>query len=264
MSQPPSVQMKQGAKNGAVVVIPARLESQRFPRKVLANDTGKYLIQHVYESVIGAEGIGRVIVATDSEEVLARVQSFGGEVQLTSKDHVCGTDRVAEVAEALSEDRVINVQGDEPEVCQADLTRLAQALDDPEIQMATLARRRTDREGFLNSNQVKVVCGEDGSALYFSRAPIPHPRDAEAGDTLNWLHHIGVYAFKKDFLPVFTQLPKGKLESLEKLEQLRALENGYRIQVIETQHEYAGIDTLEEYEAFVSRMGRIESNQADE
>lgn len=249
-----SVDESPGKSAGAAVVIPARLQSLRFPRKVLARETGKFLIQHVYESVQGARGITRVIVATDSEEVLEAVRSFGGEARMTAPDHACGTDRVAEVARSLEEDRVINVQGDEPEVDRDDLTRLARALDDPGVDMATLARPRTDREGFLDPNQVKVVCDGRGEALYFSRAPLPHPREAEDAEGLTWLYHIGVYAFRREYLEAFTGLPRGRLESIERLEQLRALENGTRIRVIETSHEYAGIDTPEEYRTFVERV----------
>lgn len=244
---------------GAVVVIPARLESRRFPRKVLVRETGKFLIEHVHEGVRGTEGVSRVIVATDSEEVRQAVLSFGGEVWLTSPEHVSGTDRVAEVARGLEEDIVINVQGDEPSIRREDLARLVEALRNPDgSPMATLARPRCDVDGFRDPNQVKVVTTGDGRALYFSRAPIPGspvPGSAAPEEIgAAWLHHIGIYGYRREFLPTFTSLPPGNLEGRERLEQLRALENGYSIRVLLTEHEYAGIDTEDEYRAFVEKV----------
>jgi len=246
----------------AAVVIPARLEAQRFPRKVLARDTGKYLIQHVYEAVVGAEGVQRVIIATDSAEVLEAARSFGAEACLTSPDHLSGTDRVAEVAKQLDEDVLINVQGDEPLLRQEDLTALvdvfrsALSSGQPAPEMATLARLRGDVEGYVDPNIVKVVVDRSGRALYFSRSPLPGcpagPTEKAAGVEVEWLHHIGIYAFRREFLQVFSNLPAGKIEKQERLEQLRALENGYNIQIVQTQHEYLGIDTPEEYRHFVA------------
>lgn len=242
--------------SGAAVVIPARLQSSRFPRKVLARETGKYLIQHVYEGVAGAPGITRVIIATDSEEIHAAAQSFGAEVRWTSPRHLSGTDRVAEVACSLTESLIINVQGDEPLIAREDLGHLVEALSaggPRAAPMATLARQRQDAEGQLDPNNVKVVVGLNGQALYFSRAPIPYVRrgEGEVVEESPWLHHIGVYGYRRKFLETFTRLPPGRLEKLEKLEQLRALENGFAIQVVETRQVYAGIDTEEEYRTFV-------------
>ncbi len=240
------------------MVIPARLESRRFPGKVLARETGKYLVQHVYESVLGVPGVTRVIVATDSDEVLDAARSFGAEARMTSREHISGTDRVAEVVRDLEEEIVINVQGDEPTVRREDLSRLVEVLRpdrQPASVMATLARPRSDPEGVRDPNLVKVVRSLDGRALYFSRSPLPgRPAGPIDGET-NWLHHIGIYGFRRDFLQVFTSLSPGVLERRERLEQLRALEHGYPIEVLTTDHEYEGIDTEEEYRAFVARVG---------
>jgi 3-deoxy-manno-octulosonate cytidylyltransferase (CMP-KDO synthetase) len=224
---------------------------------VLARETGKYLIQHVYEGVVGTPGVSRVVIATDSPEVEAAARSFGAEARMTSPQHLSGTDRVAEVARGFGEEIgvVVNVQGDEPLSQRQDVARLVRALG-PDVAepMATLARRRLDREGFLDPNIVKVVVDGEGRALYFSRASIPHGQRPEG----EWLQHIGMYAFRREFLQAFTALPAGELERREKLEQLRALEHGVEIRVLLTENEYAGIDTEEEYRRFVEgyRTGR--------
>ena len=238
------------------VIIPARLGSTRFPRKVLARDTGKYLIEHVFERVAGAPGIDRVILATDSEEVLLAGRSFGAETVLTRADHPSGTDRVAEVARRLTHDVIINVQGDEPLIEHGDLAVLRgffDRKDGPPADLATLAARRTDPEGFRDPNIVKVVIGTGGNALYFSREPVPHPR---AGEPLEWHQHIGVYAYRRDVLLALSALPPTTLERRERLEQLRALENGWRMDVGLTAHRHLGIDTEEEYRRFVEEHQR--------
>lgn len=249
-------------------VIPARLESRRFPRKVLARETGKYLFEHVYERVVDCAGIDLVRVATDSEEVLAAGRSFGADMVMTSPDHVSGTDRVAEVAADLDHDVVINVQGDEPLIDEADLSRLIR-LFDPEksgdtVVMTTLATARTDTAGFRDPNIVKVVVGTRGNALYFSRSPVPHSdafSEADvSGGEVEWLQHIGIYAYRRDFLLRLAQLPPTKLERRERLEQLRVLEHGYTLQVGLTENRHLGVDTEEEYRQFVEeyRNGRVE------
>ena len=240
------------------VVIPARLESRRFPRKVLARETGKFLFEHVYERVVGCAGIDLVRVATDSEEVLDAGRSFGADIVMTSSEHVSGTDRVAEVAADLDHDVVINVQGDEPLIEHADLSRLV-SLFDPgegdgdEVVMTTLATARTDIEGFRDLNIVKVVTGTRGNALYFSRSPVPHS-DAlsrESGGVVEWLQHIGIYAYRRSFLLRLAKLPPTGLEKRERLEQLRVLEYGYTMQVGMTEKRHLGVDTEEEYRQFV-------------
>ncbi len=244
------------------VVIPARLESKRFPRKVLARETGKYLFEHVYERVVGCPGIDLVRVATDSEEVLAAGRSFGADIVMTSEKHVSGTDRVSEVAAGLDHDVVINVQGDEPLIEHADLLKLIGLFDPPEsrgdeeVVMTTLAAARSDIEGFLDPNIVKVVIGSRGNALYFSRCPVPHSDlEAEAavgGGAVEWLQHIGIYAYRREFLVHLARLPPTALEKRERLEQLRALENGYTLQVGITENRHLGVDTEEDYRQFVA------------
>ncbi len=238
-------------------VIPARLESRRFPRKVLARDTGKFLFEHVYERIVGCAGIDLVRVATDSGEVLDAGRSFGADIVMTSSEHVSGTDRVAEVAADLDHDVVINVQGDEPFVEHADLLKLVSlfdsgAADGDEVVMTTLATARTDVEGFRDPNIVKVVIGARGNALYFSRSPVPHS-DAlsRAGDGVDWLQHIGIYAYRRSFLLRLSKLPPTELEKRERLEQLRVLENGCTLQVGMTENRHIGVDTEEEYRQFV-------------
>ena len=253
----------------AAVVIPARLGSQRFPRKVLARDTGKYLIQHVYEGVLGCPGVDRIILATDSEEVAEACRSFGAEVALTSPTHVSGTDRVAEVARGLSDDVIINVQGDEPLIEHGDLRTILGLFEaetgtttehrgTPDVVMATLVVPRADPEGFLDPNIVKAVVAQDGHALYFSRSPVPYAAIAgssAAGGSrawqVEWFQHVGIYAYRREFLLELTALPPTPLEKREKLEQLRALEHGYRIKAGRAERPHVGIDTREEYEEFV-------------
>jgi 3-deoxy-manno-octulosonate cytidylyltransferase (CMP-KDO synthetase) len=238
------------------VIIPARLGSTRFPRKVLARETGKYLIEHVFERVAGAPGIDRVILATDSEEVLVAGRSFGAETILTRADHPSGTDRVAEVARRLTHDVIINVQGDEPLIEHGDLAILRgffERGDGPRVDLATLAARRSDPEGFRDPNIVKVVIGAAGNALYFSREPVPHLR---AGEALEWHQHVGIYAYRRDVLLELSVLPQTALERRERLEQLRALENGWRMEVGLTAHRHLGIDTEEEYRRFVAEQSR--------
>jgi len=249
---------------GAVVVVPARLESSRFPRKVLARETGKYLIQHVWEGIRGTPGVSAVIIATDSREVLDAAKSFGAEAWLTSSAHLSGTDRVAEVARELRAPIVVNVQGDEPRIRKEDVARVIALFAEggEEAVMTTLAVRREDPEGQLDPNQVKVVCDARGRALYFSRAPIPMridtvfsapapPEGAPARAEWCWLHHVGIYGYRREFLLRFAAMKPARLEGVERLEQLRALENGYRIQVGITGNRYGGIDTEEEYLEFV-------------
>jgi len=238
------------------VVIPARLASRRLPGKVLLKETGKYLIQHVWERLRDLKTARAVIIATDSPEVEQAARSFGAQVRMTSPHHPSGTDRVAEVARDLEVEVVVNVQGDEPTIHCGDIERLIEPFaEDPELPMATLARRRTDAEAHSNPNLVKVVTDLRGRALYFSRAPIPTARTSPVA----WLHHVGVYAYRRSFLLKLGSLEPTPLEGLERLEQLRVLEHGYAIQVVETENLYEGIDTPEQYRAFVEayRRGQV-------
>lgn len=251
------------------VVIPARLGSRRFPRKVLARETGKYLVEHVYERVAAACGqdglIDRVIIATDSEEVRQACLSFGGEVRLTSPQHPSGTDRVAEVAADLPHEIVINVQGDEPLITKDDLRTLVGLFEggDERVVMTTLVAKRSDPEGFHDPNIVKAVVGKDGNALYFSRSPVPYhgtpgvsPAREKPSGEVEWLQHIGIYAYRRQFLLRLSSFPPTLLEKRERLEQLRVLENGYTIRVGVTPHAHLGIDTEEEYRRFVEEYLR--------
>lgn len=258
-----------------VVCIPARYASTRFPAKVLARDTGKYLIQHTWEQARKARLPERVVIAADDERIAQAAREFGAECVLTSPEHNSGTDRIAEAVGRSDADIVVNVQGDEPRIDPDHIDRLARMLlDDPEAPMATLAAPFTTREQIPDPNVVKVVVSSlvarrssleagrttyDGPvrAIYFSRSPIPYDRDrAGVGDAGHYLRHIGVYAYRREFLLKITSLPQTPLEKLEKLEQLRAIENGYTILVGRVEHTCEGIDTPEQYAAFVKRWRR--------
>jgi len=235
------------------VIIPARLESERFPRKMLANRTGKPLIQHTWEQAQKAELVDRVIIATDSREVLNAALQFGAECELTSPRHKSGTDRIAEVAKQIREDIIINVQGDEPRIDPSHIDKLARfMLGGPSVRMATLAAPFKHLLHTAHASNVKVVVDVDGKALYFSRSVIPYDRDHEGNERPStYLHHMGVYAYRREFLLKFATMPQGRLEGLEKLEQLRAIENGYDVYVLEVDYAYEGIDTPEQYNWFV-------------
>jgi 3-deoxy-manno-octulosonate cytidylyltransferase (CMP-KDO synthetase) len=239
-----------------LAVIPARYGSTRLPAKALADIGGVPMIVRVWRQVRLARSIERVIVATDDERIAAPVRSAGGEAMLTSPAHQSGTDRIAEVATKVHADIYINVQGDQPFTDPRDLDAVAAPmLADPTIDMATLATPIADLEEFRNPTKVKVVCDASGNALYFSRSPIPHGRDIE-GVPPGALRHIGIYAYRREFLLKFASMPLGKLEQLEKLEQLRALENGYRIRVVASVSPQLEIDTAEDLErARRSQMG---------
>ena len=241
-----------------VCIIPSRYASTRLPGKPLLDIAGKPMIQHVVERVRQARRPSRIIVATDDERIAEAVRSFGGEARMTSTDHPTGTDRLAEVAATLPEmDLILNIQGDEPLIPVQAIDELVAAFDDcPDLPMATLMTPMTETE-YDNPAAVKVVTTLDGHALYFSRSLIPYPRNRG----LEWrcFKHIGVYAYRRDFLLRFAALPPSPLEVTESLEQLRALENGYRIRVIETPFRSIGVDTpadLEEVRRlFLTRKG---------
>ncbi len=237
------------------IVIPARYSSSRLPGKPLLRATGKYLIQHVYEQALRSKHAGEVIVATDDPRILAAVESFGGKVMMTRKDHPSGTDRVAEVARSLQGDYIINLQGDEPLLDAAIFDQLPELLDrDPEAQIATLAVPFRTEEAYRSPNCVKVVCDLQGRGVYFSRSPIPHVRDG-CPDFLRrpspFLHHLGLYAYRREALLKLASLPPSPLEDLEKLEQLRVLAMGWIIQVGIADHAGRGVDTPEDYERFL-------------
>jgi 3-deoxy-manno-octulosonate cytidylyltransferase (CMP-KDO synthetase) len=285
-----------------VVCIPARYGSTRFAGKVLAKDTGKFLIQHTYEQACQAKLPEKVIIAADDERIVDAAKTFGAQCILTSPEHKSGTDRIAEAVKKLADsverigkvsseryppvlseveglnadDIVINVQADEPEIDPANIDFLAEILiKNPDYPMATLAAPFETLEQINDPNIVKVVIAysvqrtadrkklnakryplnaDCGKAIYFSRAPVPYDRKkAGIGDAQQYLRHVGIYAYRKDFLMKITALPQTPLEKIEKLEQLRAIENGYEILVGTVKHTCDGIDTLEQYAEFVKR-----------
>ncbi len=239
---------------GATAVIPARYASVRFPGKVLADRTGKTLIQHVHERVGAARLVDRVIVAADDRRIIEAVRRFGGEAVMTSSNHDNGTSRVAEAAAALRCDLVVNVQADEPDIEPEAIDRAIRALSDrADCVVSTLAAPFTEDEDPADPNIVKVVLDGSSRALYFSRALIPYDRDS-TGLTAP-LKHVGMYVYRREFLPVYIGLRPTPLEQAERLEQLRILEHGYDIAVAVVDARWHGIDTPEQYEEFVARAG---------
>lgn len=239
-----------------VAVIPARYASTRFHGKPLADLAGRPLIEHVYRRVTECRAIGSVIVATDDERIRQAVEAFGGRVQMTHPAHVSGTDRVAEVARGLDSELVVNVQGDEPLIDPEMIQEALAPFADPATQMGTLRRRIDDPADFVNPHVTKVVVARDGHALYFSRTPIPHHRDP--GAPLEAWKHVGLYVYRRKFLLEFARMAPTPLERLEALEQLRAIEHGIRIAVVETRHTSIGVDTPEDLE----KVRRILSAEA--
>ena len=238
-------------------MIPARYASSRFPGKVLAllpGPTGgsKTILQHVYERVSAARYLTSIIIATDDERVRDEAKNFGARVRMTRADHASGTDRVAEVASAESAEIVVNVQGDEPLIDPAAIdAAVLPLLDDPSIRMGTLKKQIEDPREITDPNVVKVVTNAAGDALYFSRSPIPHVRPLGGARRTPYFKHIGLYVYRRDFLLGYSDLPIGPLEQAERLEQLRALENGHPIRVVETEYESIGVDTPEDLERIV-------------
>jgi len=231
-----------------VAIVPARYESTRLPGKPLASIGGKPMIQHVYERTRAIAVVGRVLVATDDERIASVVRGFGGEAVMTSRAHVSGTDRIAEAATPLDAALIVNVQGDLP-FLEAATVDAAVALmrDEPDLPMATVKTPIHDSAEMRNPNVVKVVTDRSGYALYFSRSPLPYWRDAEPPAALGY-RHIGLYVYRRDFLLAFTRLAPTPLERAEKLEQLRALESGFRIRVAETGAAGVEVDTPEDLE----------------
>jgi 3-deoxy-D-manno-octulosonate cytidylyltransferase len=228
-----------------IAVVPARYGSSRLPAKALADIAGVPMVVRVWRQASKANSIARVIVATDDERIAAPVRGAGGEAMLTSPDHQSGTDRIAEVASKVIADIYIGVQGDQPFIAPEDLDALASAMHaDAHIKMGTLATPIIDQVEWTDPNKVKVVCEANGNALYFSRSPIPYARDG--GMPKGALRHIGVYAYRRDFLMKFAAFGVGVLESVEKLEQLRALEHGYRIKVVKSAAPSMEVDTADD------------------
>jgi len=239
----------------ATVVIPARFGSTRFPAKILASRTGKPLVQHVVEQARKCSLIRDVIVATDDNRIVDALRPFGTRAVMTSPDHQSGTDRIAEVARNLPDEIVVNVQGDEPEIEPEIIDALVERLADSTDDMATAATPFATGSDPDNSNLVKVVLDRASRALYFSRSPIPFHRDSTPTADLPYYLHLGIYAYRREFLIQFSSLPQTPLEKAEKLEQLRALEHGKSIYVQVVSRATHGIDTPEQYEEFVGRQG---------
>jgi len=242
-------------------IIPSRYASTRLPGKPLLDIAGKPMIQRVYEAAARAKLVDRVVVATDDLRIVEAVTRFGGLAELTSPRHRSGTDRVAEVADHLPCDIVVNLQGDEPLMDPGLIDRVVSAVrDDPDIYMAsakTPIRRAEDR---ANPNIVKVVTDCSGFALYFSRSPIPCPfGGGEANANNPGFRHIGIYVYRKDFLMRLVTLAPSPLEGQERLEQLRVLENGYRIKLVTTDYDAPGVDTPEDLEKVRKRLDGLQS-----
>ncbi len=229
-------------------IIPARYGSTRLEGKPLKDICGKPMIQWVYAAGQGAKLLDQVYVATDDPRIVAAVEHFGGNVRLTSVDHKTGTDRIAEVAAGLEAEIVVNLQGDEPLLNPAMIDEVIQPLlDDPTLPMSTLCVPIVAEEALHDPNVVKVVFDQRGNALYFSRSLIPYPRKR---DNFQAYEHLGLYAYRKDFLLTYIALPQSRLEINESLEQLRVLEAGYRLKVVVSAHPYHGVsvDTQEDLE----------------
>ncbi len=248
------------------IVIPARYASTRLAGKPLLRETGKYLIQHVYERACEARCASDVIVATDDERIFDAVHEFGGRVVMTRADHPSGTDRIAEVAAHLPAAVIVNLQGDEPQFDPAALDLLAGLLvDDSRSDMATLAVPIANRETYLNPNVVKLVCDASGKALYFSRSPIPMVRDGEpdfSARPAQFLQHLGVYAYRREYLLKIASTPAHPLEQTEKLEQLRVLGMGGTIRVGLVVTAHRGVDTPADYTEFVRAYRDSETRRA--
>ena len=233
-------------------VIPARFSSTRFPGKVLALIAGKTMLQHVYERAALSTYLTSILIATDDERVYSAAKNFGARVRMTRSDHLSGTDRVAEAASAVDAEIVVNIQGDEPLIDPAAIdAAILPMVHEPEIVMGTLKKRIEDAREITDPNVVKVVTDRAGDAIYFSRCAIPFEREKSVNTP--YFKHIGLYVYQRDFLLAYSALPVGPLETAERLEQLRALENGFRIRVVETEYESLGVDTPDDLER-VSRL----------
>jgi 3-deoxy-manno-octulosonate cytidylyltransferase (CMP-KDO synthetase) len=230
-----------------VVVIPSRYAATRLPGKPLVNLAGKPMVQRVYEQAKLAHTVHRVLVATDDQRIVEAVQSFGGEVRMTRSDHRTGTERIAEVAAHEPGDVFVNVQGDEPLIDPVAIdSAVAALLEDPPAQIATVATPIRHVPDIMDPNVVKTVLEFDSNALYFSRAPVPWVRDTQQKVHVKYWKHLGLYVFQRDALLEYPTLPQGELEKIEQLEQLRWLENGWKIRVAEVEHDAVSVDVPED------------------
>jgi 3-deoxy-manno-octulosonate cytidylyltransferase (CMP-KDO synthetase) len=242
-------------------IIPARYASTRFHAKLVQEVQGKSILQFVYEQCLKANYLTKVVIATDHEVIFEKANSFGAEVVMTSKNHLSGTDRCAEALRLYggtkSFDYAVNIQGDEPLISPNTIDDLCRILS-TSTEIASVHKKINETQELLSPNIVKVVVGDQNQALYFSRSPIPFVRDVEIDNWVNMVSfykHLGIYAFRTDILEKIVQIPMGKLESIEKLEQLRWLSKGFKISMIETVHESLGIDTKEDFMKFKQFLG---------
>jgi 3-deoxy-D-manno-octulosonate cytidylyltransferase len=243
---------RRGRDNRVAVVIPARYGATRLPGKPLAEIDGRPMIWYVWDKARRAKVPSRVLVATDDERIAAAVRGFGGEAVLTSPDCASGTDRVAEAARGMDEGIIINLQGDEPLMDPSVIDAVASPLlSDPDVSMSTAALPGDDPGEFARPSVVKVVIDAKGDALYFSRAPIPHYRDNGPG---RFRKHLGIYGYRREFLFRVAALAPSPLEEAERLEQLRVLQAGYRIRVVDVGHDSVGVDTPEDLKAVEERL----------
>ena len=219
------------------------------------------MLRHVYERASQARYLTKIVIATDDERIHAEARTFGAPVRMTRSDHLSGTDRVAEVASAENAEWVVNIQGDEPLIDPSAIdAAVLSVLDEPAVPMGTLKKRITDEADLHNPNVVKVVTGHDQQAIYFSRSPIPYVREASGVlESIPCYKHVGLYVYQRDFLLSYSDLPVGPLERAERLEQLRALENGYPIRVVETEYESLGVDTPEDLEKVTGLFEAVNS-----
>ncbi|MEW5974867.1 MAG: 3-deoxy-manno-octulosonate cytidylyltransferase [Acidobacteriota bacterium] len=253
----------------AIAVIPARFSSTRFPGKPLVKIGDKPMIQHVYERTRKAKGLADVIVATDDKRIVEAVEHFGGKACLTSRSHRSGTDRVAEVAQSLEAEVVVNVQGDEPLLEPSCIEAVIRPFEsDPSLPISTLKCPGDSEEEFYNPNIVKVVTDRNGYALYFSRSPIPFLRYAQNTSESKrplFFRHIGLYAYRKSFLEQLPKLKPSVLEKAEALEQLRFLENGFRIRVVQSDYRAVAVDTPDDVQQVVDFLAspRVQAHPSD-
>ncbi|MDD5085659.1 MAG: 3-deoxy-manno-octulosonate cytidylyltransferase [Candidatus Omnitrophica bacterium] len=232
-------------------VIPARIGSTRLPRKPLRMVLGKPLIQYVYENAKRIKVLSDLLVACDSEEVRGAVEAFGGKAVMTKAAHTSGTERLSEVAQRIDADVYVNIQGDEPLTNPADIGRLIESFSSPDVKVGTLCVRSENEDDYKDPNVVKCVADKAGYALYFSRSMIPYFRDGKPG---TFLKHLGVYAYRKAVILEVPRLAHSTLEAAEKLEQLRLLENGFRIKVVLAECDSLGIDTEEDMQRFEAQI----------
>ena len=228
-----------------VAAIPARYAATRFPGKLMQILGNKTIIRHVYDNTVATGLFKDVFIVTDSDIIFKEIKDNGGRVIMSKKEHESGSDRIAEAIAEMNVDVIVNVQGDEPFIKKEPLEKLVHLFNEPDVQFASLMRKISKEEAG-DPNNVKVVTDKSGNALYFSRSIIPYQRDEKAN--AEYFLHVGVYAYKKDMLMNFTKWPQSSLEKIEKLEQLRYIENGIKIKMSETEYNNIAIDTLEDLE----------------